>query len=152
MKKTIFTVAWACLYAAISLAQTQPNAALQTFLRESGFVYYEEPHGDLLTNSSVTMPVWSGFASYERLVEFPLWEEYAEWLKSDIADMRSLGPAEAGMITAGKFLEHFVAYPWLHFDIAGPAFNHTAEGYKPKGGTGVGVRLMWHFLKYYGNK
>ena len=94
----------------------------------------------------------SGFASYERLVEFPLWEEYAEWLKSDIADMRSLGPAEAGMITAGKFLEHFVAYPWLHFDIAGPAFNHTAEGYKPKGGTGVGVRLMWHFLKYYGNK
>ena len=62
MKKTIFTVAWACLYAAISLAQTQPNAALQTFLRESGLVYYEEPHGDLLTNSSVTMPVWSGCA------------------------------------------------------------------------------------------
>jgi leucyl aminopeptidase len=92
----------------------------------------------------------SGFASYERLVEFPLWDEYAEWLKSDIADMKSLGQPEAGMITAGKFLQHFTDYPWLHFDIAGSAFAHAPEGYKVKGGTGVGIRLMWNFLKYYG--
>jgi leucyl aminopeptidase len=90
----------------------------------------------------------AGFASYERLVEFPLWEEYGEWLKSDIADIKSLGQPEAGMITAGKFLEHFTDYPWLHFDIAGSAFAHAAEGYRVKGGTGVGVRLIWNFLKY----
>jgi leucyl aminopeptidase len=91
----------------------------------------------------------SGFASYERLVEFPLWDEYGEWLKSDIADMRSMGPSEAGSITAAKFLEHFTAYPWMHFDIAGSAFSHKDDAYKTKGGTGVAIRLLWNFLKYY---
>jgi leucyl aminopeptidase len=91
----------------------------------------------------------SGFASYERLVEFPLWDEYGDWLKSDISDMRSMGPGEAGSITAAKFLEHFTDYPWMHFDIAGSAFLHKDDGYKLKGGTGVAVRLLWNFLKYY---
>ena len=60
------------------------------------------------------------------------------------------GPA-AGMITAGKFLEHFTGgeYPWVHFDIAGPAYLKVANGYRTKEGTGVGVRLMFDFLKKY---
>ncbi len=91
----------------------------------------------------------SGFSSYERLVEFPLWHEYGEWLKSEIADMKSMGPPEAGSISAAKFLQHFTDYPWMHFDIAGSAFSHKDDGYKTKGGTGVGVRLIWNFLKYY---
>jgi len=64
----------------------------------------------------------SGMETYERLVEFPAWDEYAEGLKSEIADMKNIGPAEAGAITAGKFLEKFTAYPYIHLDIAGPAF------------------------------
>ncbi len=88
----------------------------------------------------------SSYSVFERLVEFPLWQDYADELKSSIADMTNLGKGEGGQISAAKFLEHFTDYPWMHFDIAGPAFNHAQEAYKPKGGTGVGVRLMIDFL------
>lgn len=91
----------------------------------------------------------SGAATYERLVEFPLWKEYGDELKSNIADLKNVGSGNAGMITAGKFLEHFTDYPWLHLDIAGPAYLRTANGYRTKDGTGVGVRLLYHFLKNY---
>ncbi len=90
----------------------------------------------------------SGNDTYERLVEFPMWNEYGELLKSDIADMKnvSAGPA-GGAITAGKFLEHFTDYPWLHFDIAGPAFLSSPDAYRGKNATGVGIRLIVDFLK-----
>jgi leucyl aminopeptidase len=93
----------------------------------------------------------SGFNVYERLVEFPLWREFGEQMKSNIADLKNLGGPAAGMITAGKFLEHFTGgeYPWVHFDIAGPAYLKVANGYRTKEGTGVGVRLMFDFLKKY---
>ena len=90
----------------------------------------------------------AGEQVYERGVEFPLWDEYAEYIKSDVAELKNIGGAEAGAITAGKFLQHFTKYPWLHLDIAGPAFfEGAAVGYIPKGGTGVCVRLMVEFLK-----
>jgi len=90
----------------------------------------------------------SGFATYERLVELPLWKEFGEELKSNVADLKNIGSSNAGMITAGKFLEHFVGeMPWLHFDIAGPAYLRTANSYRTKEGTGVGVRLVYDFLK-----
>lgn len=88
----------------------------------------------------------SGRKVYERLVEFPFWEEYRTHLQSDIADLKNVGGAEAGAIVAGKFLQHFIDYPWLHFDIAGPAFLHHNDRYRGKNGTGVGVRLMHNFL------
>ncbi len=91
----------------------------------------------------------SGAAVYERLVEFPLWKEYGEQLKSNIADLKNLGGPTSGMITAGKFLEHFTDYPWLHFDIAGPAYLKANDAYRPKEGTGVGVRLLFDFFKNY---
>jgi leucyl aminopeptidase len=91
----------------------------------------------------------SGMKTHERLVEFPMWKEYGETVKSDIADIKNLGGPYAGHITAGKFLEHFVDYPWLHFDIAGPAYVHKKTGYKTKEGTGVGVRLTYDFLSNY---
>ncbi len=73
---------------------------------------------------------------YERVVEFPFWEEYGELIKSDIADLKNLGGREGGAITAGKFLEHFTNYPWIHIDIAGPAFVTASDNYRGKGGTG----------------
>jgi leucyl aminopeptidase len=88
---------------------------------------------------------------HERLVEFPFWDDYAKLLKSDIADMKNIGGPVAGAITAGKFLEKFTDYPWMHFDIAGPAYNSAADTYRPKNGTGVGVRLMFEFLKELSN-
>lgn len=89
-------------------------------------------------------------AVWERGVEFPLWDEYAEHLKSPIADLKNIGGPEAGAITAGKFLQHFTAYPWIHFDIAGTAFNEgSASSYIPKGGTGNPVRMLLQWLKDY---
>lgn len=89
----------------------------------------------------------SGEHTHERLAEFPFWEEYDDLLKSDIADMKNLGGPQAGAITAGKFLARFTDYPYIHLDIAGPAFLTVPDTYKPKGGTGVGVRLLFNFLK-----
>jgi len=91
----------------------------------------------------------SGKETYERVVRFPFWDEYADELKSEIADITNLGGANAGAITAGKFLEHFTDYPWVHFDIAAPAWQYSNSGYLKKGGTGVGVRLFFNFLKNY---
>mgnify|MGYP006285200523 FL=1 len=89
----------------------------------------------------------SGEAVYERVAEFPFWEEYAELMKSPIADLKNAGPPEAGMITAGKFLEKFTDYPFIHLDIAGVAFTESRDSYRNLGGTGYGVRLLFDFLK-----
>jgi len=88
---------------------------------------------------------------YERLASLPFWDEYAELIKSDIADLKNIGGRDAGSITAGKFLEHFTDYPWLHLDIAGPAFLNAKNSYRPKGGTGVGVRLLYNYMKNLSN-
>jgi leucyl aminopeptidase len=84
---------------------------------------------------------------HERVVRFPFWEEYEEEIKSDVADIKNLGGPTAGAITAGKFLAHFTTHPFIHMDIAGPAFLTKRDGYRTRGGTGVGVRLLYQFLK-----
>jgi leucyl aminopeptidase len=84
---------------------------------------------------------------HERLVEFPFWDDYANLIKSDLADMKNIGGPVGGAITAGKFLEKYTNYPWMHFDIAGPAFLSSADTYRGKQGTGVGVRLIYEFVK-----
>lgn len=89
----------------------------------------------------------SGFNTYERLAEMPFWDDYGDLIKSDIADMKNLGGPYAGAITAGKFLSRYTNYPWMHFDIAGPAFLTAKDGYRIKGGTGVGVRLLFDYFK-----
>jgi len=89
----------------------------------------------------------SGFEVWERLIQFPMWKEYGEEMKSDVADLKNLGGAFAGQISAAKFLEHFTDYPWIHIDIAGPAYQNAAQAYRTKGGVGVGVRLLYDFIK-----
>ncbi|TPE42119.1 leucyl aminopeptidase family protein [Pontibacter mangrovi] len=88
----------------------------------------------------------AGEAVHERMVEFPLWDEYKKQLDSDVADMKNIGGADAGAITAGKFLEAFTSYPWVHFDIAGTAFLQGEDAYRGKNATGTGVRLVYNFL------
>ena len=89
----------------------------------------------------------SGNATYERLWEIPYWKEFADMLKGDIADLKNIGGPVGGSATAGKFLEHFTDYPWLHLDIAGPAFLKEDQDYKQKGAVGFGVRLLFHFFR-----
>lgn len=88
----------------------------------------------------------AGEQVYERMVEFPLWKEYRDLLNSDIADLKNIGGRYAGAITAGKFLEHFTDYPWVHLDIAGPSWLSAPDSYRGKNGTGVGVRLLIEFI------
>lgn len=89
----------------------------------------------------------SGYDTCERVVQFPFWDEYGEEIKSPIADIKNLGGPAAGQITAGKFLEHFTDYPWIHVDIAGPAWSEKEDSYRLAGGTGTGVRLFFDFIK-----
>jgi len=96
--------------------------------------------------------VSAGQASGDLVHPLPMYDEYNEQLKSTVADLKNVGGRAAGSITAAKFLEHFVDYPWIHVDIAGPAFLETARGYRPVGGTGFGVRLIVQFLQDYAEK
>ena len=100
-------------------------------------------------NSKENMEVLkqSGFETCERIIEVPLWDEYAEPLKSEIADLNNNGIREAQATIAGKFLEHFTDYNWLHLDAAGVSFLFEKDKYRPEGGTGFGVRLLYNFLK-----
>ncbi len=93
--------------------------------------------------------VLAGEEAHERLVKFPFWDEYLEPMKSKIADLKNIGGPDAGMITAGKFLETFVKAPYIHIDCAGPTWLDKPQDYKGVGGTGFGIRLMYNFLKNY---
>lgn len=93
----------------------------------------------------------AGDASSERVWPFPMWDEYHEMVKSEIADLKNLAGRPAGSITAGTFLAAFVGdYPFAHLDIAGTAWAASpAKAYEQQGGTGVGVRLLAEFLRAY---
>jgi leucyl aminopeptidase len=89
----------------------------------------------------------SGDKVFERIAEFPFWDDYAELLKSEVADLKNIGGRYAGAITAGKFLEHFTESPYIHLDIAGPSFLKVRDSYRGTGGSGTAVRLLYDFLK-----
>lgn len=93
--------------------------------------------------------VESGFKVHERLCQLPFWDDYKDLLKSNIADLKNIGGRYAGSITAGKFLEHFAKYPYVHIDIAGPAWMDAPRDYKGVGGTGTGVRTLVNFLENF---
>ena len=83
----------------------------------------------------------------ERYWELPLWEEYADSLKSDIADMKNTGSRWGGAQTAGVFLQKFVKdVKWAHIDIAGVAFLEKAQKELGKGASGAGVRTLLNYL------
>lgn len=108
------------------------------------------PHAAVVmgnTSENLDLLKQSGLNTYERLIEVPLWEEYAAPLKSPVADLNNLGTREGQSTIAGKFLEHFTDYNWIHVDMAGPAFRKEKEAYRPAGGTGYGARLLYNFLK-----
>jgi len=92
----------------------------------------------------------AGERTGERVHPLPMYEEYEDALESPVADCTNVG-GRAGAITAAKFLEQFVDAPWMHLDIAGPAFRDepAANGYEPEGGTGFGVRLLASYLTNY---
>ena len=89
----------------------------------------------------------SGENVYELLMELPMWREFEDLLKSEIADIKNIGGRVGGASTAAKFLQHFTDYDWIHLDIAGPASVKENKGYKQVGGTASGVRLLYDFIQ-----
>jgi len=90
----------------------------------------------------------AGEDTFERVWQMPLFEEYGEYVKSEVADMKNTGGRTGSLVAAGYFLKEFAGdTPWVHLDIAGTAWIEKEKPYTPKGATGVGVRLLSNFLK-----
>jgi leucyl aminopeptidase len=91
----------------------------------------------------------AGKTTHERVWRLPLWREYAELMKSDVADLKNVSDTgEAGTITAAAFLEAFAdGLPWAHLDIAGTAWTEKDKPYVPKGAVGIGVRLLIELME-----
>jgi leucyl aminopeptidase len=90
----------------------------------------------------------SAEAAGEAMWPLPLYSEYREHIRSDIADIKNTGIRWGGAITAALFLQEFVreGLRWAHLDIAGPAFGEKEYSYLGKGASGVGVRTLLHML------
>ncbi|MFQ5581383.1 MAG: leucyl aminopeptidase [Mariprofundaceae bacterium] len=89
----------------------------------------------------------AGDHTHDRVWQLPLFDEYQEQIKSEIADIKNIGGREAGTITAACFLSRFVDdIPWAHLDIAGTAWNMKGTDISAKGATGAGVRLIVDYL------
>lgn len=91
-------------------------------------------------------------AAGERAAEpgwpMPVWDDYKEQIRSDVADVKNTGGRAAGSITAALFLKEFVdGFPWVHLDIAGTAYSQTDLGWIPKGPTGVPVGTFVEFVR-----
>ena len=78
----------------------------------------------------------------------PLWDDYKELIKSDVADIKNSGGRPAGAITAAMFLKEFTeSYPWVHLDIAGTAYSESDLVAIPKGPTGVPTATFIEFVR-----
>lgn len=91
----------------------------------------------------------AGTFSGERVWPLPVWKEYGEELKSEVADLKNIGAGRyGGAILGASFLSNFVGgLPWVHLDIAGTAWTEKELPYIPKGASGVGVRLLLEFAR-----
>lgn len=109
-----------------------------------------EAAGLMSTNDALAQALLkAGDVTFERLWRMPLYDEYKDRLKSDIADLKSWNGRPAGANVAATFLRQFVtdSIPWAHIDIAATAFVSDVKKYQPKYGTGFGVRLIIEFLQ-----
>ncbi len=80
--------------------------------------------------------------------ELPMWDDYKELIKSDVADIKNSGGRPAGTITAALFLKEFAdEFPWVHLDVAGTAYTESDLGTVPRGPTGVPVGTFVEFVR-----
>lgn len=92
----------------------------------------------------------AGNDTYERCWELPLFEEFSESIKGDVADIKNIGApkGEAGVIAGAVFLKEFIGNcKWVHIDIGGTSWTEAENDYIQKGSTGVGLRLLVRFLE-----
>lgn len=102
-----------------------------------------------MTNNEELYKALEKSANYtgEMIWQLPMTDQLREQVKGTVGDLKNACGPYGGTITAGIFLEHFVeGIPWVHLDIAGPAFYSSAYGYIPSGGTGIPVRTLYHYI------
>ena len=104
-----------------------------------------------VTNNEDFMNSFLGVAKStgERYWHMPLYEDYSNAMRSDIADLKNTGGRAAGTLTAGAFLKAFVdeKTPWIHLDIAGTAYLDNESAWQAKGPTGTPVRALFTFVE-----
>jgi leucyl aminopeptidase len=89
----------------------------------------------------------------ERVWELPMWDDYFDLIKSDVADMKNSGGRMAGSITAAMLLREFAEdTPWVHLDIAGVDTYDREKGLTVKGASGVPVRTLVHYVLQSGGE
>lgn len=102
-----------------------------------------------LVDTLLASGTWSG----ELMWQLPLWKEYLDLIKGDVADLKNSGGRWAGAITAALFLQEFTEnVPWAHLDIAGPAWAEKVTTSSEKGATGFGVNTMIRFLEKWAER
>jgi leucyl aminopeptidase len=93
----------------------------------------------------------AGESSGDRLWRMPLYDEYRDAIKRQVADVKNSGGRHGGLGTSAKFLEHFTeGYPWAHIDMASMSLAEEDKADRPRGATGYGVRLLTAFLEGWG--
>jgi leucyl aminopeptidase len=132
------------------LAERQPDAIIDTATLTGACMVAlgEQISGAFGNDAALTAEiVGAGRAVGEAVWELPLWPEYRQQIDSKVADIQNVGKRWGGAITAALFLQEFVDdVPWVHLDIAGPAFAESSGDYWEAGGTGVPVRTLVEFL------
>ena len=89
----------------------------------------------------------AGAEAGELIWQMPMYEEYKEQNKSEVADIKNVGGRYGGAITAAQFLAEFVGdTPWVHLDIAGTFLSEKERAYRVKGATGVPARTLVNFI------
>lgn len=128
--------------AAIVDLATLTGAMVMTLGAEHAGVFSND---DALANNLVA----AGLASGDKLWRFPLAAEYDKLIDSQIADMKNVGPRNAGSITAAQFLQRYIdkGMPWAHLDIAGVVWADKPGATWDKGATGYGVRLLDRYVR-----
>ena len=136
------------------VARFQPKAVvdLATLTGAIGIALGQQAAGLFSNNDALqTALLAAAAASGERLWPMPMWDEYMEAIKGDMAEVKNSGGRAGGVSTSAKFIEHFTeGYPWAHLDIANVAWTTTErEALTPKGATGFGVRLLVDLAEAY---
>ncbi len=99
-------------------------------------------------DSVVSEVLAAGERAGERGWSMPMWDDYRDQIKSDVADLKNTGGRAAGSVTAALFLKEFVdGYPWVHLDIAGTAYTQSDLGWIPRGPTGTPVGTFVSFVR-----
>lgn len=136
------------------VARFEPKAVvdLATLTGAIGIALGQQAAG-LFSNDEVLQAALlaAAHSSMERLWPMPMWDEYMDAIKGDMAEVKNSGGRAGGVSTSAKFIEHFTeGYPWAHLDIANVAWTTSEkDAMTPKGATGFGVRLLVDLAENY---